>query len=69
MDVQGAEIEVLSSFGEYLNKTKFIYTEYSGEELYENSADLKNILDLLGNNWEIVHDFGTDVLVKNKLFD
>lgn len=65
MDVQGAEIEVLTGFGKMLQKTSYIYTEYSDDELYEGGLVSKqNILDLLGDNWIIVHDFGNDVLLK-----
>ena len=66
MDVQGAELEVLSGFGDMLQKTKYIYTEYSDDELYEGGAVSKqNILDTLGKNWTIIYDFGNDVLLKN----
>ena len=66
MDVQGAEKEVLSGFGEIIEKTKYIFTEYSDKELYENGTMSKNsILSLLGKDWDIVHDFGNDILLIN----
>ena len=69
MDVQGAELEVLEGFGKYLNKTKYIYTEYSNEELYENSPNKSTILNFIGDNWEEVYDFNTDILIKNKNYE
>lgn len=41
MDVQGAELEVLGGFGDFKEKTRFIYTEYSDIELYENGVATK----------------------------
>ena len=50
MDVQGAELDVLKGFKNYINTTRFIYTEYSKTELYEDSPNKEQILNLLGNN-------------------
>lgn len=69
MDVQGAELDVLSGFGDMLDKTRYIFTEYSDDELYENAPNKENILDLLGGNWSIIYDFKTDVLIKNNNFN
>lgn len=65
-DVQGAE-ENLISGGKitFQDKVRFFYTEYSNEELYENQSSLSRILDLLGPSWQVLHDFKTDVLLKN----
>lgn len=69
MDVQGAEREVLSGFGKILSKTNFIYTEYSNKELYENSIMTKNdIIELLGDNWVVIYDFGSDLLLENRAY-
>jgi len=62
MDVQGAEIEVLKSFGNILQSTKFIYTEYSNLELYEGSPNKEEIMKI-NEKWKIIHDFGTDILI------
>lgn len=67
-DVQGAELDMIEGAKEMLtNKVRYIYTEYANIEYYENQPTLEKILETLGNNWEIVHDFKTDVLIKNKL--
>ena len=69
MDVQGAELEVLGGFGALKERTRFIYTEYSDVELYENGvASKQDLLNVLGSDWEIVHDFGNDVLIRNKKY-
>jgi len=66
MDVQGAEGNVLSGFGKMIDNTKFIFTEYSNRELYEDSLIGKDkILNILGDDWNIVHDFGNDILLEN----
>jgi FkbM family methyltransferase len=68
-DVQGAE-DFLIEGGKntFENKVRFFYTEYSKKLLYENSLDKEGILNLLGDNWEIIQDFNTDILLRNKKF-
>ena len=66
MDVQGSELNIIKGMGKFKEKTHFIYTEYSNEELYENQGTKQQIIDLLGKNWEVVFDFGGDILLKNK---
>jgi FkbM family methyltransferase len=65
-DVQGAEENIiLGGKKTFENKVRFLYTEYSNKEYYEGQSTLSQILDLLGSNWTILIDFGTDVLLKN----
>lgn len=66
MDVQGAESKVINGMGSLKNKIHYIYTEYSDEELYENQLNKNQIIHLLGENWEVVFDFGGDILLKNR---
>jgi FkbM family methyltransferase len=69
MDVQGAEKEVISGFGDIIKKTRFIYTEYSDREFYEDGIFNKDsISKILGEDWTIVYDFGTDLLLENKIY-
>jgi FkbM family methyltransferase len=68
MDVQGAELNVINGMGGVKNKIRYIYTEYSDEELYENQATKKQIVEELGTNWDVIFDFGGDILLKNKNF-
>lgn len=69
MDVQGAEELVIEGSIKTLNNTKFLYTEYSNEELYEGQLDLNSLLTLLGESWETLEVFNNDVLLKNKKFE
>ncbi|QPB24669.1 FkbM family methyltransferase [Rhizobium sp. 007] len=47
MDVQGAEANVIAGGEQTLSNTRFIYTEYSDQELYDGQLSLRAILDLL----------------------
>jgi FkbM family methyltransferase len=67
MDVQGAEREVLEGAGDMLERTHFIYTEYSNEELYEGQATLAELLRLLPG-FEVLIVYPGDVLLRNKRF-
>ncbi len=65
-DVQGAEEKVIKGGKDTLEKkVRFLYTEYSNKEYYKDQPTLKKILKLLPN-FEIVKDYGSDVLLKNK---
>lgn len=68
-DVQGAE-DLLIKGGKktFNNKVRFFYTEYAKDlsnEFYENSPNIDKILELLGDNWTIIKDYGSDILLKN----
>jgi FkbM family methyltransferase len=66
-DVQGAEENLILGGLNTLNtKVRYFYTEYSNKEYYEGQLKLENLLNLLGDNWEVIKDFGSDVLLKNK---
>jgi FkbM family methyltransferase len=65
-DVQGAEESmIVGGLKSFEKKVRFLYTEYSNKEYYEGQANLQKIVELLGTNWSVLHDFGTDVLLKN----
>lgn len=66
VDVQGAEDLLFSGAKDTLKRTKYVYTEYCNWELYEYQLNLPGILKLFGPDWVLVHDFGGDVLLKNK---
>lgn len=63
-DVQGAERELILGGLETLSRTRFFYTEYSDEELYEDQIDLAGILQLLPD-FTIERKYPSDVLLKN----
>jgi FkbM family methyltransferase len=65
-DIQGAELDMINGGSSmFNNKVKYLYTEYSNDEIYENQASLNQILSALGPNWRIAYDFKTDVLLEN----
>jgi FkbM family methyltransferase len=67
MDVQGAELDVFRGGKNALSKTRFIYTEYNNQELYEGQANLKQLLRHL-ETFEVIILYKGDVLLRNKQF-
>jgi FkbM family methyltransferase len=65
MDVQGAEIDVIRGGRNALKKTRYLYTEYSDEELYEGQLSLKQLLKEL-SDFEVVIRYPEDILLRNK---
>lgn len=64
MDVQGAERLVFDGGPEMLPKTRLIWTEYDGGNLYKDSSTISDILARFPG-WEVLADCGGDVLIKN----
>jgi FkbM family methyltransferase len=66
-DVQGAE-DLMISGGKnaLIDKVRYMYTEYSNVEYYENEPNLNKIIELMGDNWEVIEVFTADVLLRNK---
>ncbi len=69
VDVQGAEDLVFSGAEETLQNTRYVYTEYSNDELYEGQLNLVELLKLFGPSWQILYDYGGDILLSNKRFN
>ena len=66
-DVQGAEEDmIISGLNTFKNKVRYLYTEYSNKEYYIGQLNLDGILNLLGEDWELVSVFEYDILLKNK---
>jgi FkbM family methyltransferase len=66
-DVQGAEEDLIKGGARILkNKVKFLYTEYSNKEYYEGQMNLQNLKSMLGPDWDLIQDYNTDALFKNK---
>lgn len=66
-DVQGAEdLLIAGAKKSLIDKIQFLYTEYSNIPYYKDEPTLPEIVNLMGSNWEVVTDFGTDVLLRNK---
>lgn len=69
VDVQGAEDLVLKGAKKSLEgKIRYFYTEYHNDIYYQGGPRLEDIIKYLGPNWEVVHDFRTDILFRNKHF-
>ncbi len=67
MDVQGAEMDVFNGGTQTLQKTRFLYTEYNNQELYEGQANLKQLVDYL-TQFKVLIRYSDDVLLKNTSF-
>ncbi len=65
MDVQGAEIDVFRGGVSTLSRVRYIYTEYSNEELYKGQYNLEQLVEYL-KNFSIVIRYPGDVLFRNK---
>jgi len=63
-DIQGAELDFIEGAILTLRHTRFLYTEYNGNKIYEGCPDLEQILDALPD-WKIIEDYKGDVLLKN----
>ena len=64
-DVQGAEGDVVRGGPATLRNTRYLYTEYSDDELYEGQATLAELLELLPD-FRIVERWPEDVLLENQ---
>ncbi len=65
MDTQGAEADVIAGGTRALATTRFIYTEYSNDELYDGQRPLHGLLEILPD-FEVVSRYPGDVLLKNR---
>jgi 2-O-methyltransferase len=66
-DVQGAEGDVILGGIETLNKSRYFYTEYGFQELYDGQITLGEIYDHL-KNFSIMRVFSMDALFENLSF-
>ena len=65
-DVQGAESDLIRGAAETLSKTRFFYTEYNDEELYEGQVGLRRLLRMLRKiGFEVVTRYENDILLRN----
>lgn len=62
MDVQGAEIEVLKSFGEHLQNIKAIHSEVGLDKIYQNSTVKNELIQFMQEN-----DFFVECCLTNAL--
>lgn len=66
-DVQGAEGDLIEGGRRALARTRYFYTEYDNEEMYEGQVPLAKLLSLLPD-FEVVHRYHWDVLLRNRNF-
>jgi FkbM family methyltransferase len=64
-DIQGAEGDMIRGGLRTLGRTRYLYTEYSDDELYENQPTLSQILDLLPD-FRVLELWPEDVLLENR---
>jgi FkbM family methyltransferase len=65
--IQGAEGEMVRGGLQTLARTRYLYSEYSDDELYENQATLREILDMLPD-FRVLELWADDVLLENRSF-
>lgn len=63
-DIQGAEAALIQGGRNTFENVRYFYTEYDNAESYAGQKDLAGIMELLPG-WEIVEDYGGDVLLRN----
>jgi 2-O-methyltransferase len=66
-DIQGAEGEMIRGGLETLQRTRYLYTEYSDDELYEGQVTLRDILSMLPD-FRVLELWPDDVLLENRRF-
>lgn len=63
-DIQGAEGEMIAGGRETLKKTRYLYTEYSDDEMYDGQISLSEILKMLPS-YRIIELWPDNVLLEN----
>ena len=66
-DVQGAEAEMIRGGRNALSRTRYLFTEYSDDELYASQPTLSEILSMLPD-FRVVELWHDDVLLENTRF-
>jgi len=66
MDVQGAEADVILGGKKTLANTRYLYSEYYDTPMYEGQKSLKQLMELLGPDWELEEVFKSDFFARNK---
>jgi FkbM family methyltransferase len=64
-DIQGAEGEMVRGGMKTLGRTRYLYTEYSDDEMYEGQPTLSDLMRMLPG-WRVVELWPDDVLLENK---
>jgi 2-O-methyltransferase len=64
-DIQGAEGEMIRGGRQALARTRYLYTAFSDDEMYENQATLSDMLAMLPN-FRVLELWPDDVLLENQ---
>lgn len=64
-DIQGAEVDLINGGKESFKNVRYFYTEYGGSGYYEGEIGKDKICEMLPD-FEVVEDYGGDILLKNK---
>jgi FkbM family methyltransferase len=64
-DIQGAEGEMVRGGKRALARTRYLYTEYSDDEMYEGQATLADLMGMLPG-WKVVELWPDDLLLENQ---
>jgi hypothetical protein len=64
-DIQGAEGEMIRGGRRMLEHTRYLYIEYSDDELYDKQPSLKEILEMLPD-FRVIELWPDDVLLENR---
>jgi FkbM family methyltransferase len=67
VDIQGAEQEMIRGGQRALKRSRWCFMEAEEIQMYENQA-LKSELIAMMPGWELVEDFGYNILLKNESF-
>lgn len=65
IDAQGAEADITAGAGNTLQKTRFIYAEYSNNETYAGQPSLRQFLRSLPD-FDVLARYPGDVLLRNR---
>jgi 2-O-methyltransferase len=71
MDTQGAEAKIFAGAGDILKNTRYVYTEYSNDELYEGQQPLVKLIEIL-KTFEVMDIWMVEpmnVLLKNVQYE
>ena len=66
-DIQGAEGEMIRGGRETIARTRYLYTEYSDDELYEGQPTLSEIMAMLPD-FRVLELWLDDMLLANRRF-
>ena len=65
-DIQGAEVDLIRGGAKAMERVKYLYTEYCDAELYDGEVGRDALCAMLPG-FEMVEDYGGDVLLKNRV--